>query len=211
MVLFKPNDNQHEKTKEMLFESIEKQPPPQIEFNQTFVDRIDSFKLLGVHISDTLSWDNHVNTVCLKAGKRLFFLKLLKRSSVSVADLLQYYKAVIRPVIEYACPVWQSGLTAEQKYRLEAIQRRAMRRPTITASDDYELKCVVHNVEQIALHLKSLSIGRFLIACVTLMTVFTAYCRLSDKLRHSNKFPLYLCRIEKFKNSFLPFALSNYQ
>jgi hypothetical protein len=154
------------KTKEMLFGSIKKQPPPQIEFNQTFVDRVDSFKLLGVHISDTLSWDNHVNAVCLKAGKRLFIRKLLKRSSVSIADLLQYYKAVIRPVIEHACPVWQwqSGLTAEQKDRLEAIQRRAMR--TITGSDDYELQCVVHNVEPIALRLNSLSRSFFSRMCL---------------------------------------------
>jgi hypothetical protein len=150
MVSFKPYDNQHEKTKEMLFGSIKKQPPPQIEFNQTFVDRADSFKPLGVHISDTLSWDDHVNAVCLKAGKRLFFLKQLKRSTVSIDDLLQYYKAVIRPVIECACPVWhQSGLTAEQKDRLQTIQRRAML--TITGSDDCELQCVVYNVEPIAL------------------------------------------------------------
>jgi hypothetical protein len=137
----------------MLFGSIKKQPPPQIVFNHTSIDRVDSFKLLGDHFSDTLSWDNHDNAVCLKAGKHLFFLKLLKRSSVSIDDLLQYYKAVIRPVIEYAFPDWQSGLTAEQEDRLETSQRRAMR--TITGSDDHELRCVVHNVKPITLRLNN--------------------------------------------------------
>jgi hypothetical protein len=47
--------------------------------------------------------------VCNKANKRLYFLKKLKRTKMSVDDLLCYYKAVIRPVIEYACPVWHSG------------------------------------------------------------------------------------------------------
>jgi hypothetical protein len=96
--------------------------------NCTCVDCVDSFKLLGVHISDTVSWDDHVNAVCLKTGKCLFFLKLLKRSSVSVDDLLRYYEAVIRKVSEYDCPIWhQFRLTAEQRERLETIHRRAMR------------------------------------------------------------------------------------
>jgi len=42
-------------------------------------------------------------------------------------DLLYYYKTVIRPVTEYACAVWHSSITAEQRDQLEAIQRRAVR------------------------------------------------------------------------------------
>ena len=101
------------KTKEMLFGRISKYPPPPIVFNNGAVDRVTSFKLLGVIITDNLSGENHVNVVYAKAGTRLHFLKLLKRSSVTFNDLLQYNKAIIRSVIEYACPVWQSGLTVE--------------------------------------------------------------------------------------------------
>jgi hypothetical protein len=35
-------------------------------------------------------------------------------------DLLLYYTSVVRPVLEYACLVWQSGLTADQRDRLES-------------------------------------------------------------------------------------------
>jgi len=59
--------------------------------------------------------------------KRLHYLKLLKRCSVSDDDLLHYYKSVIRPTIKYACPVWQSGLTSDQRDRLESLQRRALK------------------------------------------------------------------------------------
>ena len=34
--------------------------------------------------------------------------KKLKRGGVSQADLVYYYQAVIRPVLEYACPVWHT-------------------------------------------------------------------------------------------------------
>lgn len=100
------------KTKEMLFGRITANPPPNVTFNTNAVDRVTSFKLLGLIITDNLSWENHVNAVCAKAGTRLHFLKLLKRSSVTFDDLLHYYKSIIRPVIEYACPVWQSGLSS---------------------------------------------------------------------------------------------------
>jgi hypothetical protein len=39
----------------------------------------------------------------------LHFLKLLKNPSVAVDDLLQYYKSVNRPIVEYASPVRPSG------------------------------------------------------------------------------------------------------
>lgn len=54
-------------------------------------------------------------------------LKLLKRSSVTVDDLLHYYKSVIQSVVEYACPMCQLGLTIEQRDRNESIQRRALK------------------------------------------------------------------------------------
>jgi len=34
---------------------------------------------------------------------------------------------MIRPVLEYACPVWPSGLTVEHRNRIEAIQKRVFR------------------------------------------------------------------------------------
>ena len=36
-----------------------------------------------------------------------------------------YYEAVVRPVLEYASPVWHSNLTAEQRQTIETVQRRA--------------------------------------------------------------------------------------
>ena len=51
--------------------------------------------------------------------------KKLKRAGISQSDLIYYYGAVIRRVMEYACPVWHSSLTSEQSKALEAVQRRA--------------------------------------------------------------------------------------
>ena len=64
-------------------------------------------------------------------------------------DLLYYYKAVIRPVTEYACAVWHSSITAEQRDQLEAIQRRAVR--IIFGKElDFETFAVIHDIPLLA-------------------------------------------------------------
>ena len=83
------------KTKEMLLGSVSKGPPPLITINNSPVERVQSFELLGVLLTSSLSWSEHI-TVCTKASKRLYFLKLLKRSGMTFDDLLYYYKTVIR-------------------------------------------------------------------------------------------------------------------
>ena len=42
-------------------------------------------------------------------------------------NMLHFYIAVIRPVLEYAVPVWHTGLTAELSDQLETVQKRALR------------------------------------------------------------------------------------
>ena len=61
------------------------------------------------------------NCLTAKASKRLRFLKKLKRPQ---SDLVYYYEEVIRPVMEYASPVWHFSLTSEQSKTLETVQRR---------------------------------------------------------------------------------------
>jgi len=62
-------------------------------------------------------------------------------------DLLHYYKTVLRLVIEYACPVWQSSLTVDELRRLEAIQKRAVM--IISGANDYEFYSLLYKLEQV--------------------------------------------------------------
>ena len=76
-------------------------------------------------------------------------MKLLKRSGMTSDDLLYYYKSVIRPVTEYACAVWHSGITVEQRDQLEAIQRRAVQ--IIFGNDvDLETIAIIYDIPLLA-------------------------------------------------------------
>ena len=51
----------------------------------------------------------------------------LKRAALPHHDMLHFYIAVIRPVLEYTVPVWHTGLTADLSNQLETVQKRALR------------------------------------------------------------------------------------
>ena len=100
--------------------------------NDNIIERVHVFKLLGVLLDDNLKWDNnlkwnnHVDAVCAKASSRLHFLKILKRSFITSDDLLYFYTAFIRPILEYACAAWHNSLTNEQSRQIESVQKRAL-------------------------------------------------------------------------------------
>ena len=86
------------------------------------VERVRTYKLLGVIISDDLKWNTHVEYVINKAAKRLYALRLLKRAGVMPEDILKLYTCNIRSVLEYAAQVWQD-IPAYLSDAIESIQR----------------------------------------------------------------------------------------
>jgi hypothetical protein len=53
-----------------------------ININRAVVERVESFKVLGVHITKDISWSKHTHTVVKRARQRLFPLRRLKRFGI---------------------------------------------------------------------------------------------------------------------------------
>ena len=87
---------------------------------------VSNVKILGVTITDTLQWNNHITEIIKKANKRLYFLKLLKRASVPEMDIPNFYCICIRPVLEYSAPAFHHSLPAYLSDDIERIQKRAL-------------------------------------------------------------------------------------
>ena len=94
--------------------------------NQT-LDKVQSVKILGVLLQENLKWDAHVNGMVTRANKRIYMLRTLKPFRLPIEDLILVYTGYIRPIVEYAVPVWHSGLTKKQTAQIERIQKRALR------------------------------------------------------------------------------------
>ena len=84
-------------------------------------------KVLGVTLSSDLPWNAHVDTIVSKARKRVFTIYQLKRAGIRQCDLLRVYVSVIRPVLEYACPVWHTSLPMYLLDNIETIQKMCLR------------------------------------------------------------------------------------
>ncbi|XP_076461708.1 uncharacterized protein LOC143294162 [Babylonia areolata] len=68
------------------------------------LERVSSVKYLGVTLLN-LYWGVHVDNVCARANRMLGFLRRhMKVCSTKTKELA--YKATVRPIMEYACTVW---------------------------------------------------------------------------------------------------------
>ena len=91
------------------------------------IERVCSFKLLGVVVSSDLTWNEHVSYIVSKASRRIFVIQQLLRAGTVLNDIVTVYCSLIRSVLEYACQVWHTGLTLQQSKEIESVQRRVMR------------------------------------------------------------------------------------
>jgi hypothetical protein len=90
------------------------------------VERVSSFKLLGVWLANNLSWDIHVDKILKKANSRIYALRLLKKAGLSPLNIVHIYCAVIRSQLEYASPVW-SALPKTLSDLIESVPKRALK------------------------------------------------------------------------------------
>ena len=96
---------------------------PNIKIYGRDIAQVCHAKLLGVTISQDLTWNKHVDNIVNKAGKRLYMLYQLKRAGITQKDLVNVYVSVKRPVLEYACPVWHTNLRQYLSDNIEVIQK----------------------------------------------------------------------------------------
>jgi len=76
------------KTKEMVLGRLANSNLPLPNIASQTVERVTTYKLLGVHIDSTLSWSTHIEYIVKKATTRLYFLKQLKRAGLPGMNLL---------------------------------------------------------------------------------------------------------------------------
>jgi hypothetical protein len=203
------------KTKEMLVGTVARDPPPLLMLGGATVDRVSTFKLLGVHIADDLRWQHHVDAISSKAASRLWFLRQLKRSGASIEDLLCFYKTVVRPVLEYACPVWHSSLTQGQTKALESLQKRAMR--IIFSHGDYQAATIIAGIDTLQTRRETLSAKFFYnsildnTSCLHYLLPPSRDTEIIARLRHPTTYETIRARTARFQKSFIPYCLANYQ
>ena len=89
----------------------------------TELERVSEFKLLGVYVQNDLKWNTHVSSIVSKACKRIHYLRVCRTAHLPRDIGLTTYITKIRPVLEYASPVW-GGLPIYLEEDLQRVQNR---------------------------------------------------------------------------------------
>lgn len=112
-----------------------------------------TYKYLGVHITNNLSWETHVNYIISNANRTLGYLR--RNFFMAPSDLkLILYKTLIRPKLEYACSVWDPA----QDYLINAIESIQNRSARFILTNYYR-KASVTSMKR-TLNLPNLSVRR---------------------------------------------------
>ena len=91
-----------------------------IRVNDHPIENVQSYKYLGVIISSDLSWGNHVSIVCLPMKHMVMLYRCFYRGCTP-DTLRTLYISCVRPLLEYAEPVWDPHLVKDI-HALESLQ-----------------------------------------------------------------------------------------
>ena len=89
------------------------------------IDRVDSMCILGVIVSNTLSFKMHVNNIVEKANRSFYALKTLRAHGLNGQALWDVTRATLVAQLLYASPAWWGFLKIDDKSRLQSLLTKA--------------------------------------------------------------------------------------
>ena len=96
-----------------------------IKVDDRTLERVKTYKYLGVELDETLTWHSHIDSIIKKVSGGL---RALKRARILVPHetLIMMYKALVQPYFDYCSSIW-GGIGKCQSERLQKLQNRAAR------------------------------------------------------------------------------------
>ena len=71
--------------------------PPALKLGSSALDRVHSYRYLGVLLTSTLCWSEHINEICSRAKRMVGLLYRRFYQNTSPQSLFQLYIALVRP------------------------------------------------------------------------------------------------------------------
>jgi Reverse transcriptase (RNA-dependent DNA polymerase)/Endonuclease-reverse transcriptase len=173
------------------------------------LEKVNVYKYLGVLLDSKLNWKEHMLNLHNKAIKRLNFLKR-NMYEATESTKKNVYQTMIRPILEYACAVWDPHLQGTC-LSLERIQRQAIR--FITNKYKFD-ECLSITEEMNRLEITTLQNRRTKFRLSHLYKIMKGYVKIDNlnckeagyKSRHDHNFkiePIFSSN-NAYMNSFYP-------
>ncbi|KAI4876106.1 hypothetical protein NFI96_006461 [Prochilodus magdalenae] len=89
------------------------------------VELVFSYRYLGVHLSNNLTWSNNTSSLVRKAHQRLYFLWRLRRVGLGSSVLTSFYRCVVESVLCSSINVWHGSCSAADRKALQRLVKAA--------------------------------------------------------------------------------------
>ena len=165
--------------------------------NDNVLETISETKLLGVMVTNTLSWDSNTHYIVKRANARMRMLH----------KLVNIFILYIRSVLEQSCQVWHSSLTFDNLTDIERVQKNALK---IILKDEYisydhaltqtGLESLVERRDKLCL--------KFAKACLkndNVKGMFPINDTISQDVRDREKFKVTFAHTGRLKDSAIPY------
>ncbi|KAK3561861.1 hypothetical protein QTP86_017474, partial [Hemibagrus guttatus] len=96
-------------------------PPPPVILCDSPVTSVESFDFLGTTITKEFKWEQNIRSLTKKAQQRMYFLRQLKKFLLPVKMLVNFYTAIIEPILTSSITVWFAAATARDKAKLQRV------------------------------------------------------------------------------------------
>ncbi|PIK57034.1 hypothetical protein BSL78_06076 [Apostichopus japonicus] len=114
------------KTKEMIFDFRRKKPDMQpLRIREDIIEQVSSFRFLGSHITDNITWSVNCSEILKKARQRLYFLRKLRSYGFNQRILTTFYRTIVESILASSIIVWFGRATQDDARRLSAVVRSA--------------------------------------------------------------------------------------
>ena len=184
------------------------QPEFLLHLNGDPLESITSFKYLGVYISSDLSWSEQQTSVC-EAQKNDCSIVSELLSPHSRPQVLQLYKSLVRPHLDYAAVMWSPHLQSD-KLLLEGVQKFALHMVTRGWHLSYPDLLYETGVMSLQSHREVARLCHLYkilnSLCYSDLCVFSVYTGRSYHSHPLSIKPLF-CRTNSFSHSFVPFTI----
>ena len=169
------------------------------------LSQVRQCKLLGVIISDDLTWSANTSFIIKKAYKRMIILKKLYDFQVNIFDLIHIYIMYIRAVLEQNSVVWSSSITIAESASLERVQKCALRIMLKSEYKDYSNALSVTNLPTLEVRRENL-LHRFAVKCASNVKTADMF-ELNNKhinLRHTELYKVPKSNTSRMASSAIP-------
>ena len=112
--------------------------------NDTVLCRTDSIKDLGIDISSSLVWNDHIRRVVNKCNKKMGMIKRAIGFNAPEKVSRSLFTALVRSDVEYGSSLW-SGTSKRNLQLIEGIQRRGTNYILHYPDIDYRERLTAHN------------------------------------------------------------------